>query len=194
MKVLGITGGIGSGKSEVLKYLQEAYEAVVSPLDDVARQLQRRGENCFDRIVDTFGMEILGMDGELDREKLGAIVFSDSEKLALLNEIVHPEVKQWVRQDIERKEKERVWLYVLESALFPDVDYGDICSEMWYIYAEESIRRQRLMASRYYTEEKTRSIIRSQPSEQAFRRICTEVIDNSSAFENTKKQIGELLL
>lgn len=190
---MGITGGIGSGKSEILKYLQSAYGAAISPLDDVARRLQKRGQDCFDRIVEVFGKDILGPDGELDRERLGAVVFSDAERLAVLNGIVHPGVKQWVRQDILQKEKEGIRLYVLESALFPDVEYRDICEEMWYIYTEESIRRQRLMLSRHYTEEKIRWIFKSQPSGQAFRNISTAVIDNSGAFENTKKQIGELL-
>lgn len=193
MKILGITGGIGSGKSAVLTYLQEAYGAAVSPLDDVARGLQKKGQDCFCRIVEVFGGDILGPDGELDRERLGAAVFSDPGQLAVLNGIVHPQVKQWVRQDIVKKEKEGVRLYVLESALFPNVEYRDICGEMWYIYAQEKTRRRRLMESRHYTEEKIRQILESQPSEQAFRAICTSVIDNSAAFENTKRQIGELL-
>lgn len=193
MKILGITGGIGSGKSEILKYLQEAYGAYVSPLDDVARELQKSGQDCFTRIVEVFGTEILGDDGELDREKLGITVFSNPEKLTVLNGIVHPRVKQWVQQDISQKEKEGFRLYVLESALFPNVEYGDICGEMWYIYADEPIRRQRLRESRHYTEDKIRRIMESQPSEQEFRNICTAVIDNSGFFEDTKKQIGDLL-
>ena len=120
-------------------------------------------------------------------------MFSSPQKLALLNSIVHPEVRRWVEQDISQKERDGEELYVLESALFPDVDYGDLCGEMWYVYAEESVRCLRLARSRGYTEERTRRMIRSQPSEAAFRKICTAVIDNSGAFENTKKQIGELL-
>ncbi len=194
MRILGVTGGIGSGKSRILCYLQEAYGAVISPLDDVARLLQKKGQFCFQRIVGTFGREIVGTDGELDREKLAAFVFASPEKLAVLNGIVHPEVKQWVRKDISQKAKEHIRLYVVESALFPNVEYGDICQEMWYIYAKESIRCRRLQESRGYTEEKIRGIIQAQPSEEAFRKICTAVIDNNGDFENTKKQIGELLL
>lgn len=194
MRVLGVTGGIGSGKSQVLRYLQEAYGAVVSPLDDVARQLQKKGEPCFRRIVDAFGREMVGTDGELDREKLAAFVFANPEKLEVLNGIVHPAVKQWVREDISKKEKEQIRLYVVESALFPKVEYGDICEEMWYIYTEEQIRFRRLQESRGYTKEKIRSILRAQPPEDAFRGICTAVIDNSGDFEHTKEQIGELLL
>ena len=194
MKILGVTGGIGSGKSEVLKFLHQAYGAVITPLDEVARNLQKKGQPCFVRIVEEFGREMLGPDGELNREKLSGAVFSSPEKLELLNSLVHPQVKQWVRRDILQKEKDGVPFYVLESALFPNVDYGDVCEEMWYVYAEESVRRQRLMASRHYTEEKIQRILESQPSECAFQDICTAVIDNTVTFENTKKQIGELLL
>lgn len=194
MKILGVTGGIGSGKSQVLYYLQEAYGAVISPLDDVARKLQQKGQPCFQRIVEVFGRGVTGTDGELDREKLAAIVFTSPERLEVLNHIVHPEVKRWVRQDILRNEKKEVRLYVVESALFPNVEYRDICQEMWYIFAEEPVRYQRLKESRGYTEEKIRGILQAQPSEEAFCGICTAVIDNSGDFENTKEQIGELLL
>ena len=71
MKVLGITGGVGSGKSRVLGYLEEAYGAVICQMDDVARKLQQKGTRCFGRIVDRFGPGILGADGELDRAALG---------------------------------------------------------------------------------------------------------------------------
>ena len=189
MKILGITGGVGSGKSEVLAFLQEAYGAVIAPLDDAARRLQQKGQPCFARIVEAFGRDMLGADGELDRGKLAEAVFSDPKKLALLNAIVHPEVRRWAEQDIFQKEREGVRLYVLESALFPDVDYGDLCEEMWYIYTEESVRYQRLEKSRGYTEKKIREIIQAQPPEAAFRRICTAVIDNSGAFEHTKKTV-----
>lgn len=193
MKVLGITGGVGSGKSEVLRYLQEEYHAVVTQLDEVAKELQRSGQECFCQIVEAFGTEVVGEEGELNRERLGAIVFADTERLQTLNEIVHPEVKRWVEEDISRREQEGIPLYVIEAALLPTAGYDTICEEMWYIYTEESVRRKRLKASRGYTEEKITQMIQSQPQEDLFRAECKAVIDNSGSFEDTKKQIGELL-
>ena len=193
MKVLGITGGVGSGKSEILKFLQEEYQAVICQLDEVARHLQQRGQECWRQIVETFGREMIGTDGELDREKLGAVVFADPEMLQKLNGIVHPEVKSWVRQDIRKKEQDGVTLYVIEAALLPTAGYEEICDEMWYIYTEEAVRRRRLTVSRGYSEEKITQMIQSQPSEEDFRKACTVVIDNSGSFENTKERIGELL-
>ena len=75
MKILGITGGVGSGKSEVLKYMQDAYGACVCRMDDTARELQRRGTDCFEQIVRAFGVSVVNDSGELDRKKLGKTVF-----------------------------------------------------------------------------------------------------------------------
>lgn len=192
MKVLGITGGVGSGKSEVLNYLREAYGAVVCQMDETAKRLQEKGTGCFRKIAEAFGPEIIGADGELDRKKLGARVFSDSEQLRLLNSIVHPEVLRSVSADIRKHTEEGTPLYVVEAALLPDVG-GELCDEIWYIYASEEVRRERLKASRHYSDEKITDMIASQPSEETFRRACTAVIDNSGTFENTERQIGERL-
>lgn len=192
MKVLGITGGVGSGKSEVLNYLREAYGAVVCQMDETAKRLQEKGTGCFRKIAEAFGPEIIGADGELDRKKLGARVFSDPEQLRLLNSIVHPEVLRSVSADIRKHGEAGTRLYVVEAALLPDVG-GELCDEIWYIYASEEVRRERLKASRHYSDEKITDMIASQPSEETFRRTCTAVIDNSGPFENTERQIGERL-
>lgn len=193
MKILGITGGVGSGKSAVLDHLEAEYHAVICQLDDVARMLQQNGQVCFTKIVETFGEEVIGKDQELDRQKLSEIVFSDAKKLQQLNEIVHPEVKQWVIKDIADKENLGVPLYVIEAALLPTAGYETICDEMWYIYTNEKVRTERLKASRGYSEERIRNMIASQPKEEIFRKACCAVIENSGTFEDTKKQIGELL-
>ena len=192
MKVIGITGGVGSGKSRVLAYLEEAYGAVICQMDETARSLQKKGTRCFERIVEVFGHEILDAQGELDRAALGSIVFASEEKLAQLNGIVHPEVIRHVAKDIQSKEAQGRSLYVVEAALLPDVG-KELCDELWYIYADESVRRERLKAFRGYTDEKISQMIASQPQEERFRSTCSVVIDNSGSFEDTMKQIGDRL-
>nr|WP_294491546.1 dephospho-CoA kinase [uncultured Mediterraneibacter sp.] len=192
MKVLGITGGVGSGKSEILKYLKSAYGARICQMDEKARELQKKGTDCFKKIVMAFGPSVVAADGELDRRRLGEIVFQDREKLAVLNGIVHPEVIRCVNFEIEQKRKENISLYVVEAALLPDVG-KQLCDELWYIYAEEHIRRSRLKASRGYTDEQISRMIASQPGEEDFRAVSSAVIDNSGSFEDTKRQIGERL-
>ena len=188
MKVIGITGGVGSGKSAVLKLLEEEYHAVVVQLDEVAKALQRKGTPCWKAIVEAFGREILDENEELDRKKLAQIVFQSSEKLEQLNGIVHPAVKQQVLLDIEEKRKEKTELYVLEAALLLEAGYAKICEE-----TEESVRRERLKASRGYSDERITDMIRSQSPEAYFRKNCTRVIDNSKEIEETRRQIGEIL-
>ena len=109
MKVIGITGGVGSGKSEVLKFLEQEYGAVVCQMDEVAKQIQKKGTQAFSRIVQEFGEQIVGADGELDRMKLGSCVFADEKKLQRLNDIVHPE------RHLEEKRRVLFLLYCRSS-------------------------------------------------------------------------------
>lgn len=193
MLVLGLIGGVGSGKSEVLRYLNKEYHAYICQMDEVAKMLQKKGNVCFQEIVSYFenlGDVIVGKDGELDRGKLGEIVFHDHEKMKRLNEIVHPAVIEYVRNDIREKRKEGQQLYVVESALLPDV-MASMCDRIWYIYVDKAVRISRLVESRGYTIERIERMMSSQPSEDEFRSICTDEIDNSYTFENTKRQIGE---
>lgn len=192
MRVIGITGGVGSGKSEVLRYLKEAYGARVCQMDETAKALQRKGTSCFRRIVEHFGEAVVGAGGELDRAALSHIVFSDERQLQALNGIVHPEVVRQVSRDIEQKRAQGVQLYIVEAALLPDVG-RELCDDLWYIYAEEKVRRERLKASRGYTDERITRMIAAQPDEERFRSASTAVIDNSGDFEDTKRQIGERL-
>ena len=194
MKVIGITGVVGSGKSAVLTYLNTKYGAVICQLDDVAKKLQKKGTRCYQSIIEAFGEQILAPSGELDRKALGKIVFQNEEQLQKLNAIVHPEVKRVVQEEIAKREEELNPLFVIEAALLPTAGYEKICDEMWYIYTEESVRRERLKCSRGYTEEEITNMMQSQPEEFVFRQLCDVVLDNSGSFEETKKQIGELLV
>ena len=132
---------------------------------------------------------VVGTDGELDRKKLGEIVFSDEGKRKILNEIVHPPVLDYVKKDIEKRKKEGRKLYVLESALLAEAGQ-ELCDKIWYIYTEENVRRIRLERSRGYTQEKITQMMASQLSVEQFRENCTDVIDNSGDFKETKRQIG----
>ena len=105
----------------------------------------------------------------------------------------YPAVKQQVLLDIEEKRKEKTELYVLEAALLLEAGYAKICEETWFIYTEESVRRERLKASRGYSDERITDMIRSQSPEAYFRKNCTRVIDNSKEIEETRRQIGEIL-
>ena len=193
MKIIGITGGVGSGKSQVLHFLKEKYKARIVKLDEVAKQLQQYKGECYDEIVTVFGKEILQEDLELNLVKLADIVFSDGDKLKILNAIVHPKVKSWILEDILKEKDKGTALYVMESALLFEESYDKLCDEVWYIYAEESVRIKRLKETRGYSKARILKIMENQNTEETFCEKCNYKIDNSGLFENTEKQIGERL-
>ncbi|WP_461812826.1 dephospho-CoA kinase [Faecalimonas sp.] len=193
MRVIGITGGIGVGKSCVLNLMEEAYGAVICQTDIIAHQLQKKGEECYQKIVRVFGKTILTKEGEIDRKILGMIVFDDAEKLQKLNEIVHPVVKEEVKRKIEEAKKEKCKYFLIESALLLEDHYEEICDELWYIYADEKVRRERLKAFRLMDDEKIDLVMKAQAPEDVFRKYCHKIIDNSGTIENTRKQIEQAI-
>lgn len=193
MRVIGITGGIGTGKSSVLGILKEEYNAYVIETDKLAHQLMEPGQVVYEQVVSLFGNEILSEDGKIQRSILGKIVFRDKNKLQQLNHIVHPAVKEFIIQDIEEKRKEDVLYYIIEAALLIEDGYKAICDELWYIYASQDVRIQRLISGRGADETKWVQIIKNQSSEAFYRMHCDVVIDNSGTLENASAAIKELL-
>lgn len=196
MKVLGITGGVGAGKSMVLTYLFEKYHARVIQADQVAHLLEEPGQACYDKIIDLFGREILEESGAIDRRRLGEKVFKEPESLERLNAIVHPAVKEYIIEEIRKeREKGRIPFLVIEAALLLEDHYDEICDEIWYVHTEREVRKKRLMDSRGYTAQKTEEIMKNQLSDELFFEQCQFVVDNSSDFiENTYEQIDRGLV
>lgn len=196
MKVLGITGGVGAGKSTVLTYLFEKYHARVIQADQVAHLLEEPGQACYDKIIDLFGREILEESGAIDRRRLGEKVFKEPESLERLNAVVHPAVKEYIIEEIRKeREKGRIPFLVIEAALLLEDHYDEICDEIWYVHTEREVRKKRLMDSRGYTAQKTEEIMKNQLSDELFFEQCQFVVDNSSDFiENTYEQIDRGLV
>ena len=194
MKILGITGGIGTGKSKVLAYLEKEHSATVRQLDQVAMLMQKKGTSCYREIVEIFGAEILLADGELNRAKIAQIIFEDPTKRQILNQIVHPKVKEWIREDIEKERACGTLLYVIEAALLIEDNYKEICDEIWFIYSEKSVRMRRLEESRGYSRDKIEQIISAQLTDEEFRKYTDITINNSGEFLDTIGQIETTLL
>ena len=194
MRILGITGGVGAGKSRLLDFLREHYGARVFQADEAGHQVMEPGTAAYEEIVSLFGREILRSDKRVDRQALGALVFFDAAKRKALNGIVHPAVKELAREAVAEAEREgNVPLFVIEAALLIEDHYEEICDELWYVYADQNVRRERLKSSRGYTQEKISAIFESQLSEEEFRRHCQVLIDNSGSFEETIRQTKGLL-
>lgn len=194
MKIIGITGGIGSGKSTVLNLLRDKYQAYIVEADRVAHDLMEPGQAAYEKIKAVFPETVFHADGTINRAALGQMVFQDTDRLKQLNEIVHPAVKAWIRNEIEQqKQSGNCQLFVIEAALLIEDGYTAICDEIWYVYVEESIRIKRLMESRGYTEEKCRAVMKNQSDEAYYRQNTSAWIDNSLSFEDTEKQVDGLL-
>ena len=193
MRIIGITGGIGAGKSEVLGFLQRNYHARVLQTDLVAHHLMEPGNVCYYGVVEHFGSAILNGDMTINRTKLGAVVRDDFKEWEQLNRIVHPEVKKFVVEEIERCKKEGLDYLFVEAALLIEDRYDLICDELWYIFATEERRRKRLRENRGYSEAKIDQIFERQLKESEFRKACKVVIDNNGTIEETYGQIKRAL-
>ena len=194
MKIIGITGGVGCGKSEVIRYIMKEYNCCVIFADDVAKQLQKKGGLCYDKIVGLLGEEILDSRGEIDKAKMAAKIFADDQLLEKVNDIIHPAVKDYILAQIEQSQTEgNVESFIIEAALLIECGYGKIVDEMWYVHTSDNIRRERLKQSRGYSDEKINQIFASQLSYEEFIEACSFVIDNNQSMENTQKQIDDKL-
>lgn len=194
MRIIGVTGGVGAGKSTVLSYLEEKYGARVIQADMVGHEVMEPGNAAHDEILKVFGTGILASDGRIDRKNLGDIVFHEPDKLARLNAIVHPAVKAEILKRLAEYEREGADCAVVEAALFLEENYDAFCHETWYIYADEQCRRARLRKSRGYTDERIDRMFASQRTHEEFLRRCGAVIDNNGAEEDTCRQIDRRMI
>ena len=194
MKIIGITGGIGSGKSTVLKLLREKYQAYIVEADKVAHELMEPGQEAYEKIKETVPETIFNADGRINRTTLGNLVFQNPDWLNRLNGIVHPAVKTWILNEIGQQKQNHICkLFVIEAALLIEDGYAEICDEIWYVYAEESVRVKRLMESRGYSLDKCRAVMQNQSEEAYYRKNTSDRIDNSLTFAETEKQVDALL-
>ena len=194
MKVYGITGGAGTGKSEVIKMLQENFGGCVIMSDEVARELMQKGNISYQLIVEYFGRDILMDDGEIDRKKLADHVFNNKEALEKLNSMTHPYVKDEIRKLIAEAEASgECRVVALESAILLECGYEDICDEFWYVYTKPEIRRQRMKETRNYSDEKVDSVMRNQQPDEVFFEQCSFVIKNNTTLSDVYAQLKEKL-
>lgn len=196
MYFIGVTGGIGAGKSTVLSLLEENFNCKVLLADLVAADLMRPGKECFDKVVALPWPEsILDTQGEIDRPKMAKFMFADNSLREAVNGIVHPAVQTEVLNQVEaEEEKHNIEYFFFEAALLIECGYGKLVDEMWYIYASEDVRVQRLMESRGYSKERIENTIASQRSDASFREHADRVIDNSGDKEQTLRQLRQILI
>lgn len=190
MRVIGITGGVGSGKSALLAYIKENYNCRILLADEAAHKVKEPGQPCYQRLTKLLPKTVFDENGRINKKRMAAEIFGSGELLEAVNRIIHPAVKVYIRKEIDReREKKEISFFFVEAALLIEDGYLNIVDEMWYVYAKEEIRRERLRLSRGYTEEKIHAIMSAQLTEEEFRRNCGTVIDNSGRFEDACRQI-----
>jgi dephospho-CoA kinase len=186
MKLIGLTGGIGSGKSTIARRLEKLGARVIDA-DVVSREVVEPGQPALSAIVATFGADVLNADGTLNRARLGDIVFTDKEAREKLNNIVHPAVRERSLKLFAEAEDHEVVIYdvplLVESENYYSFEHIIVAS------APEEIRVERLMEHRGMTESEARARIESQASEEARLALANTVIDTSSSLEDTYSQV-----
>lgn len=189
MMVLGLTGGVGAGKSRILELFSEEYGAQVIQADLVARKLEDPGQPGLTGLVSLFGTGILQKDGTLDRKGFAERIFGNPEALKRVNALIHPLTWNEIRRQIRESSAQ---LVVVEAALF-DERSREVCQYLLYVDTQDEIRIQRLMKNRGYSREKCLDIMKNQADRKRFLELADFVIDNSGTVEESRQQIRQIL-
>jgi dephospho-CoA kinase len=188
MKVIGLTGGIGSGKSTVAGLLKELGAAAMD-LDKVGHDVQKKGGGAYPQILAAFGGSILSADGEIDRAKLGAIVFNDAAALQKLDAIIHPVIDKVAADAIERFRCEGFNVVVIEAAAMLESRRGFHVDEVWVTIAPEAVVLSRLKTRSGYSEKESLARIRSQMKNVARIKRADVVIDTDCSLKELKIRV-----
>ena len=191
MKVIGITGGVGAGKSTVVDILRKHFETEYLHCDVIAHEVMEPGGSAHEELLRLFGKDIVNEDGMLNRTKLYEVAFLGG-RVEELNACVHPKVRDYVEERIAFLRKSGFsGMVLIEAALLIEAGYKEICDELWYVYAPESLRRERLKANRGYDDARVDSIMKKQASEALFFSESDFVLYNDSSAEECEAHILE---
>ena len=191
MFVIGLTGGIGTGKSLVSQILQE-FGAGLIDADELGHQAYQPHSTPWNEVVAAFGTEVTLPDGAIDRKKLGSIVFGDASKLALLNAIMHPKIAGMAQAEIGRLKMQGFSVAVLEAAVLIEANWMSLVSEVWITIAPEELVIRRIQIRNNLPEEAIRSRIRSQLSQEERVAYAHVVISNDKDEHALREQVESL--
>ena len=191
MIVIGLTGGILTGKSTVSEILAQR-GAVIIDADKIGHEAYRPQTKVWREVVDAFGTDILKENEEIDRKKLGEIVFHDPQALARLNEIMHPEMHSMMKEEIERLRSEGVDMVVLEAAVLIEANWTDLVDEVWVTVAPEETVVKRLQDRGGLSEGQARARIRSQLSSEERAKHADVIIDTNCDLAEVGAKVEEL--
>ena len=191
MIVIGLTGGIASGKSTVSQMLS-GLGAVVIDADKVGHEAFRPYADAWREVVATFGSSILGQNEEIDRSKLAEIVFNDPKALEKLNGIMHPRMHQMMEQQIEALRRQRAEVVVLEAAVLIEANWTDLVDQVWVTIAPEATVVGRLCGQKGFTEEQATARIHSQIPINQRAKHADVVIDTDCDLDAVQRKVEDL--
>lgn len=191
-KIIGLTGGIATGKSTVSDIFK-SHDIPVIDADQIVYDLERKGEPGLQAIVDTFGEAYLTEEGELDRHKFGAEVFADEKMRDRLNEVLKPLIRSRIESEVERVKQTNIPLAILDVPLLYEGGYEKMCDMIVVVAVNENTQKERLIERNQLTDSEATQRIASQMSLEEKIKHADHMIDNSTTIENTKQQVEELL-
>ncbi|NPC93697.1 dephospho-CoA kinase [Bacillus sp. WMMC1349] len=189
--VIGLTGGIASGKSTVAQMFQKRGITVVDA-DLIAKEVVEKGKAAYQKMIEVFGEKILLDNGEIDRKKLGTLVFTNEDKRKQLNEIVHPEVRNEMIKQRDQAIQANEQFVVLDIPLLYESGLESLTDKVLVVWVPKQLQLERLMKRNQLTEEEAKNRINAQLSLDGKKEKADVVIDNSGSLENTKQQFEEL--
>lgn len=193
MKVIGLTGGIASGKSTITNYIESKGIPVIDG-DKVSREVVMPDSEGLNKIREEFGEEYITAEGILDRKKLGNLVFNDPTMKEKLESILHPIIRKDFVKKIEKYRKNPENKFVLlDAALLIESKMTDLVDSLWLVYADQEIQVNRVMARDTVTEEEALAIINSQMPLLEKKQYADEVIENNKSFSYVFRKVDKLL-
>lgn len=192
LKVLGITGGAGSGKSTVSDIL-EGYGAKIICADRISKQIMHKDYQVYYDILNAFGETVISPNGEIDRAILGDIVFNDSGKLMILNDITHKHIAKHIYDEIAAANDVRLYTGIVVDAALPLKNgFIDVVDAIWTVIAHYEYRIGRLIKRGNYNRDKAIAIIESQMSEQDYIKLADAVIENNDSMDELRNKVEVL--
>ena len=186
MRIIGVTGGIGSGKSTVSKILA-SFGAKIIDEDVLARQITQKGQKALEEIVNCFGEAILDSEGNLDRKMLSKIVFKDKQKLEALNRITHKYVAEKIIENLKKINNNEI--AVVDAPIPIEHGFIDVVDEIWAVVAHKDVRIKRVMERSNMTYNEVEDRINSQLSDEFYKSISDVVIENNGSIEELEQQV-----
>ena len=193
MKIVGLTGGISSGKSTVSSYLKQLKIPVIDA-DEVARKVVEPNSQGAIEIRKAFGSDVFEEDGSLNRQKLGALIFSNAENRQKLDDLLQPLIKIMILDEIEEYHQKGENMIVLDLPLLFEKQYEELCEEIIVVYVPKELQLERLMRRNQYTKQEALSRIDSQLSIEEKRKRATVLLDNQGTIQQLYHQVEQWLV